>query len=1280
MINTLFSLYEKKSQGDKEAEILIELRNFFTSIIQSVGAFDPTTGISLSTNLDDLLKAINDFNSNSSPKCTKDYLYKISDFCLGAFNDLYKQMKEESVRTHQVMPVYRVRELDSSDMIALNRRPGRNIKEKLSGRPFMQAVKRNMSCDILENRLLKEFAYRMRELLETREKALKDSEDSVCNELLFRTDKFLHLEICDDILDWNNAMQNNVLLQDKVYGKIWKAWKEINSIDDYIEYDSVHIDLFLSLYLFWSILGKLSQYKNFHFIQQPVNLDYQNIQISPVFEVTGYSDANSTNIVTWTFKFLKNSFIISNSLNQRISVSISNRSIFVNQKEIVNENISLNELKTVYNFYADWIHKGDINSNKKSEPITNIDSISFDLYSARPFYAVDGRLHGQMNQIFLIQNWNINEEHYFIPLTNSDACYVSKNKDKIRTDSLISLLEASQEETEKNIENASLLSMKLFQSVSEQFKCSRIHLVVPDSVSDFALQPIRKNANAVFLKVYTVPRSIGSVFKFQASKEFEKANLKDGDFVFVLDRTKNYLSITPVQAETHNSLKGKGIPRNIRWVKHPSTTIRLDNSSELNDLLANKIPEANDFWDSLNPGNMQKDFASFGIVNDSYEKEVFIENKNTINQINQVLRKQSVSKADIYDARAKCAVKNTSKCYVIKASDWIYFSSDVICNNTSFNPVEGSGILSEWQKQIPEVTLWREHLPKLLMKVQLPKPINLCYNQEVEPIFGKKIKLQDIKIPLVDGSYGEIFGLRAGQESYQFPLVIGDGSAKVKYQAELRSPAFPLDEDLDCKLDMYYTYGKDNPFELEFIPINNKAVTPISVEWTLFDSKNQPIVYPEFPPKPSFEELQNFKSINKPEGENLFNWAEEQLENLTKTLNSRRDAEELYGWFTKIDKKGNRFGFITSRNARGNIGPSDDIYIHELAFEDKELQKFNKCHTISYDLLPYNKGKYKAVYISAGYSLSNFRLQKIPSQLYFPLLTIFGNYSFDSLPDNYKEYFESKVEGIKEVRNWYLGKEYSIQTTEMLFSLLCCFGDVSWNYTKDEILSYLKKTKSFVEYNRDIAFALGTVSLAEQKVVINEVVKMFVSNSLEDLQINPFNSVLSAAIYILSSVMWKNEDIVLELPSSQIPVLFYGTKQFLDVTVNKIDVLKRYTCQTINAALELLLGLLRYRQLKIEGVNKVLGADNPEVKTLVNHLNKIDKKIKEADSMAERMNMQQNQTGGNRFVKGWPKTRLNFGDLPQKGNKDALCYVLEAYLKEEELTSQIVIKGFTESE
>ena len=325
MINSLYSLYEKKLQGDKEAEIIIELRNFLTSIIKKIDAFDPATGVSLPTDIDSLLRAINSFNSQSNRSSTKDYLYKISDFCLGAFEDLYKQMKEESIRTHQIMPVYRVRELDSSDMMALSRRPGRTIKEKLSGKPFMQAVKRDMSCNILENRLLKEFAYRIRELLETRANAIHDDADTACEELLYRSDKFLHLEICEDIFDWNNAAPNNVLLQDKTYGKIWKAWKEINSIDDYIQYDSENLDLFISLFLFWSILGKLSQYKNFHFIQQPIDLNYQNIQIKPVYDITGYCDKDKNHLVTWTFKFLNNSFIFTSSLKQKITVSILNQ-------------------------------------------------------------------------------------------------------------------------------------------------------------------------------------------------------------------------------------------------------------------------------------------------------------------------------------------------------------------------------------------------------------------------------------------------------------------------------------------------------------------------------------------------------------------------------------------------------------------------------------------------------------------------------------------------------------------------------------------------------------------------------------------------------------------------------------------------------------------------------------------------------------------------------------------------------------------------------------------
>ena len=66
------------------------------------------------------------------------------------------------------MPIHAVRELDANSFIKLSNRPGRTIREKLAGKPHMQAVRRFQSVDLPENRLLKAFVRHLVELLEFR--------------------------------------------------------------------------------------------------------------------------------------------------------------------------------------------------------------------------------------------------------------------------------------------------------------------------------------------------------------------------------------------------------------------------------------------------------------------------------------------------------------------------------------------------------------------------------------------------------------------------------------------------------------------------------------------------------------------------------------------------------------------------------------------------------------------------------------------------------------------------------------------------------------------------------------------------------------------------------------------------------------------------------------------------------------------------------------------------------------------------------------------------------
>ena len=55
----------------------------------------------------------------------------------------------------------------------------------------------------------------------------------------------------------------------------------------------------------------------------------------------------------------------------------------------------------------------------------------------------------------------------------------------------------------------------------------------------------------------------------------------------------------------------------------------------------------------------------------------------------------------------------------------------------------------------------------------------------------------------------EVFVLPKGQDFYQFPLFQGAGGNALQYEAFLQSRAFPLKEDVPCRLSMTFTYGDD---------------------------------------------------------------------------------------------------------------------------------------------------------------------------------------------------------------------------------------------------------------------------------------------------------------------------------------------------------------------------------------------------------------------------------------------------------------------------------------
>ena len=136
-----------------------------------------------------------------------------------------RNLHEKIIRENTLVPIYQLKEINSAGMNWISRRPGKSIREKLSGCSSVLGVHKRMSNDTGENRLFVTFPRRLLELIETKELTLpaklKRKEES---ELFERVMPFLNSDEITGIARWENFPPNNTLLSDKYYRQIWNGW------------------------------------------------------------------------------------------------------------------------------------------------------------------------------------------------------------------------------------------------------------------------------------------------------------------------------------------------------------------------------------------------------------------------------------------------------------------------------------------------------------------------------------------------------------------------------------------------------------------------------------------------------------------------------------------------------------------------------------------------------------------------------------------------------------------------------------------------------------------------------------------------------------------------------------------------------------------------------------------------------------------------------------------------------------------------------------------------
>jgi cold shock CspA family protein len=202
-------------------------------IFSSIGKIDSRTGAPLSKPLTEILDSIRRATVTGCRPFPHDRLVTVAQFAVKSLEKLLDRYRHRVIRVHEQLPFHQIREVDARSMAWLTRQPGRNVREKLSGRTHALGVKRSVTADTTENRLLQSFAklftQRANERLEFTnvydftagdvDRARCISECMVlCNERMQRTE-------LADVPTVTKLQPNNVLLSDPLYSRVFRAWK-----------------------------------------------------------------------------------------------------------------------------------------------------------------------------------------------------------------------------------------------------------------------------------------------------------------------------------------------------------------------------------------------------------------------------------------------------------------------------------------------------------------------------------------------------------------------------------------------------------------------------------------------------------------------------------------------------------------------------------------------------------------------------------------------------------------------------------------------------------------------------------------------------------------------------------------------------------------------------------------------------------------------------------------------------------------------------------------------
>ena len=1246
--------------------------------IYSLSDFDRRTGEMLQSTVSRICTQL-DLDASLSPSINiKDRLFRIISHVRKPLRDVLKQMHERLARGHSILPIRAVREIDSTSFLALSRRPGRTVREKLADRPYMLAVERSWTQDSSENRLTKALSGRLAELLRARPYLQSSHPENWLEEYASMLDGWLHSPAAKSIGRWENLPPNNVLLQHRDYRRLWDAWHWSETLDADLLQDQVDGFRQWTTIFFWKMVSSLASTAGVRLLEQPCFPNYENFAIATALGVsdqivvvtgvmctslTGRSigvvsrfiedrKGNKSGFVRLKDEKLiiidRKSFvsiqeyegirpgtdlvfdIIDMDINRPratsaevirkpagvklslrpgrdITITLDGDSVLDLQFEpagpvarmklgsqwVVAE-LSLEKAATLA---GEALRVGlGLNQSPIKPPLDSeatyeypppVPFCAIDLCQLRPRFS-NGERRGILPFRLLWQLWRtFGQEFAELDLGTAQAISLPLNDD-VTTISIYDLLWAeSPLPSEDLIRAARGFSDKLARYISTDI----LAYIIPDATDEFAMETLRRSINSSFGATEPLPRSIATVFAWQATAGYLVHDVKRGDCVLVLDTVGNALSATPLHAR-HNPKLAICLPEfnGIYWERSP--TVLLGNGIT-SSILATEALEQSGCQSPELPAWL---FGLHGLLDEESnlswqdnEGGWFTPPFHLGQTVTNILReKPMLWQALVRELEPELVqLGPTARIFILNSTRFLshlrlgapsdYYDHPVLLVDEEFEPCSGGAALHNWQTQAGDIALWRDHLPELSMRIIKGGRKARFYLVKDETIAPRRGSAVPIHIE-------ETFVLPAGPSEFRFPLLKGDSESEMQYEALLRSPSFPLEHDIEVNLHLTYTYGSDTPYDLIFRPvIENPNISFVRAEWRKRDHSTQalPSHFPELPEPHSWSKMTRFPKPGSSDTNDLLDWIRSGLEHLDKTALAL-DLPRQQGIVTgesKMNAKKMRYLFAKTDGR--------DVYCHESEFVDTSIIDNLNCGDIIYFSAVSEGSRVIGRAITRGNDQvsENRALERLAKglvddmrRLRFPMRTVWSEGRTLSDLDSPPEFRDIMYKGVQalvslQVPHPKLLKHISRRVAEEALYLLCLLHrdapSEAFAQLTEIFPNYLNERLK--QYQRSIAHALGGGDLTWQSDLLGKVLFCLQDTSR---RISAYESCLS----IINGSLWRCGKVLDALSNSDLELIIERLIFVLQETQRLIESdPPGWSPVWLKDHLELVLGLLRTR-------------------------------------------------------------------------------------------------------